>query len=106
MPAKAVAFTGSVKSITPFTLQYEMIRGRDRMKPVYYYFPAGHKGFVYLLHGSGGSAANVFNSFEFKQLYKDLVNDNFGVIITEAEEATTGIDANGDGKLRWGLQSF
>ncbi|GAB2835597.1 alpha/beta hydrolase family protein [Ferruginibacter profundus] len=106
MPARAVAFTGSVKSITAFTLQYEMIRGRDRMKPVYYYFPAGHKGFVYLLHGSGGNAANVANSFEFKQLYKDLVNNNFGIIITEAEEATTGIDANGDGKLRWGYSPF
>ena len=68
---------------------------------MYYYFPAGHKGFVYLLHGTGGNAANVATSFEFKQLYKDLVTDNFGIIITEAEEATTGIDINGDGKLRW-----
>ncbi len=106
MPAKDVAFTGSIKAVTPVTLQYEMIRGRDRMKPVYYYFPAGHKGFVYLLHGSGGSALNVATSFEFKQLYKDLVNDNFGIIITEAEEATTGIDANGDGKLRWGYSPY
>ena len=106
MPAKDVAFTGSVKSITPVTLQYEMIRGRDRMKPVYYYFPAGHKGFVYLLHGSGGSAVNVATSYEFKQLYKDLVNDNFGIIITEAEEATTGVDANGDGSLRWSYSPF
>jgi len=106
MPAKDVVFTGAVKAITPVTLQYEMIRGRDRLKPVYYYFPAGHKGFVYLLHGSGGSATNVATSFEFKQLYKDLVNDNFGIIITEAEEATTGIDANGDGKLRWGYSPY
>lgn len=106
MPSKDVAFTGSVKTISPVTLQYEMIRGRDRLKPVYYYFPAGHKGFVYLLHGSGGSAANVATSFEFKQLYKDLVNDNFGIIITEAEEATTGIDANADGKLRWGYSPY
>jgi hypothetical protein len=106
MPAKDITFTGSVKTITPVSLQYEMIRGRDRLKPVYYYFPAAHKGFVYLLHGSGGSAANVATSFEFKQLYKDLVNDNFGIIITEAEEATTGIDANGDGKLRWGYSPY
>lgn len=106
MPAKNISFTGSIKAITPVTLQYEMIRGRDRMKPVYYYFPAGHKGFVYLLHGSGGSALNVASSFEFKQLYKDLVNDNFGIIITEAEEATTGIDANGDGKLRWSYSPY
>ncbi|MGC4101756.1 hypothetical protein [Ferruginibacter sp.] len=106
MPAKDVSFTGSVKAITAVTLQYEQIKGRDRLKRVYYYFPSGHKGFVYLLHGTGGSAANVASSFEFKQLYKELVNDNFGIIITEAEEATTGIDANGDGKLRWGYSPF
>ena len=101
MPAKDVSFTGSVKTIAQVALQYEQIKGRDRLKPVYYYFPSGHKGFVYLLHGTGGNAANVATNFEFKQLYKELVNDNFGVIITEAEEATTGIDANGDGKIRW-----
>ena len=103
MPARDIAFTGSVKTITPFTLQFEQIRGRDRLKPVYYFFPAGHKGFVYLLHGTGGTAQNLVNNFEFKQLYKDLVNDGFGIIVTEAEEATTGIDANGDGQLRWAI---
>lgn len=101
MPARNVSFNGSIKSITPFTLQYEQILGRDRLKPVYSYFPPGHKGFVYLLHGTGGTAQNLVNNFEFKQLMKDLVNDGFGIIVTEAEEATTGIDANGDGKLRW-----
>jgi len=100
-PAKNTSFTGSIKSIPPFTLQFEQIRGRDRLKPVYYYFPAAHKGFVYLLHGTGGTAQNLVNSYEFKQLYKDLINDNFGVIITESEESTTGTDANGDGKIRW-----
>lgn len=101
MPNRNVSFTGSLKTITPVTLNFEMIRGRDRMKPVYSYFPAGHKGFVYLLHGTGGSALNTASNFEMKQLVKDLVTDNFGVIITEAEEATTGVDANADGKLRW-----
>ncbi len=101
MPQKNVTFTGSVKNIAAFTLQFENIRGRDRMKPVYYYFPAGHKGFVYLLHGTSGNAASVVNGFEFQQLIRELVNDNFGVIVTEAEESTTGIDANGDGKIRW-----
>jgi hypothetical protein len=48
----------------------------------------------------------VVTSYEFKQLYKALVNDNFGVIITEAEEATTGIDSNGDGKLRWATTPY
>ena len=48
MPAKNVSFSGSLKTITPVALTYEQIRGRDRLKPVYYFFPAGHKGFVYL----------------------------------------------------------
>jgi len=106
MPAKNITFTGAIKNITPVTLAFEQIMGRDRLKPVYYYFPAGHKGFVFLLHGTGGFAANTVNSFEFKQLIKDLVNDNFGVVITEAEESTTGIDANGDGKIRWATTPF
>lgn len=103
MPATNVALTSTVKSITPFTLQLQQIRGRDRLKPVYYYFPAGHKGFVYLLHGTGGRAVNVVNSYEFQQLAKVLVSDGLGVVVTESEETTTGVDANGDGKLRWSL---
>ncbi|MEO7922782.1 MAG: hypothetical protein ABIR30_03830 [Chitinophagaceae bacterium] len=101
MPAKNLNFSGSIKNINPVTLNFEQIRGRDRMKPVYYYFPAGHKGFVLLLHGTGGSAQHFVNSYEYQQLIKDLVSDNFAVIVTEAEESTTGIDANGDGKIRW-----
>jgi hypothetical protein len=101
MPAKNFSFTGSLKNITPVTLSFEQIRGRDRLKPVYYFFPAGHKGFVLLLHGSGGTAQHFVNSYEYQQLIKDLVTDQFGVIVTEAEESTTGIDANGDGKIRW-----
>jgi len=101
MPNSNVSVTGSIKNISPFTLQYEQIRGRDRLKPVYSYFPAGHKGIVYLLHGTGGTALNLVNNFEFIQLIKDLVTDGFAVIVTEAEEATTGVDANADGKLRW-----
>lgn len=101
MPARNVSFSGSIKNITPVNLTFEQIRGRDRLKPVYYYFPAGHKGFVMLLHGTGGTAQHFVNSYEYQQLIKDLVSDNFGVIVTEAEESTTGIDANGDGKIRW-----
>ncbi len=101
MPAKNMTVTGSIKNITPFTLSFEQIMGRDRLKPVYSYFPAGHKGFVMLLHGSGGTAQHFVNSYEYQQLIKDLVNDNFGVIITESEESTTGVDANADGKIRW-----
>ena len=101
MPAKNVTFTGTIKTITPVTLTLEQIMGRDRMKPVYYFFPAAHKGFVYLLHGTGGTAQNTVTSYEWKQLIKDFVTNNYGVIITESEESTTGVDANGDGKIRW-----
>ena len=103
MPAKNLSFSGSLKNITPVTLAFEQIRGRDRLKPVYYFFPTGHKGFVLLLHGSGGTAQHFVTSYEYQQLIKDLVNDNFGVIVTEAEESTTGVDANADGKIRWAV---
>lgn len=101
MPAKDISFTGSLQNIQPFTLQYEQIMGKERLKPVYYYFPAGHKGIVYLLHGTNGSAANLVAGYEWQLLIKDLVNDKFAVIVTESEESTTGVDANGDGKNRW-----
>lgn len=106
MPAKNVTVTGSLINITPFTLHYEQIMGKERLKPVYYYFPSGYKGIVYLLHGTGGSAADLIASYEWMQLIKDLVYNHFAVIITESEESTTGIDANGDGKIRWDLLSL
>lgn len=101
MPARNVSFSGSVKNSVAFTLNFEQIKGRDRLKPVYYYFPAGHKGFVFLLHGTGGSAQQFTSSYESQLLIRDLVNDNFGVVVTESEESTTGVDANGDGNIRW-----
>lgn len=103
MPDKNVSFSGSIKTINSFNLKYETIKGRDRQKPVYYFLSPGNKGLVYLLHGTSGTAAYLVAGFEFQQLIKSLVNDNFGVIVTEAEEATTGVDANADGKLRWAL---
>ena len=101
MPSKNISVLANTKAVTPLTLKYETIMGRDRMKPVYSYFPPGHKGIVYLLHGTGGSASTFVNDFEGNYVIKELVSNGFAVIITEAEEATTGIDANGDGKLRW-----
>lgn len=106
MPAKNITVTGSIENIPHFSLQYEQIKGRDRLKPVYYYFPQGHTGIVYLLHGTGGNAANIANDYEWQQLIKDLVNNHFAVIITEAEESTTRIDDNGDGKIRWDLLPY
>ncbi len=101
MPNTNINVTGTIKNIPAYTLQLEQIRGRDRLKPVYYFFPTNHKGIVYLLHGSGGNAQNLVNNYEANLLARELVNDGFAIIITEAEEATTGVDVDADGKLRW-----
>jgi hypothetical protein len=39
MPSKITTVTANTKTVAPFTLKYETIRGRDRLKPVYSYFP-------------------------------------------------------------------
>ncbi len=97
MPAKNVSFTGTVNSMQPFTLTHEQIQGRDHLKSVYYYFPADHTGIVYLLHGTGGSAANLVASYEWQLMINDLVNNKYAVIITESEETTI----NGSDTARW-----
>lgn len=73
---------------------------RDRMKPVFCYFPPGTNGVVYLLHGAGGSAADLLADYEWQQLITSLLDSHFGVIVTGAEEATTGVDVHGDGTIR------
>ncbi|MBS1760522.1 MAG: hypothetical protein JST23_10405 [Bacteroidetes bacterium] len=101
MPAKDEVFTSNIINCTPFTLNYEQIKGETRLKPVYYYFPANHKGIVYLLHGTSGSAFYLVSGYEWQLMINDLVNNNYAVIITESEESTTNTDLNGDGKIRW-----
>lgn len=101
MPEKSMSITANTTVIPVFALHFEQIKGQDSMKPVYYYFPAQQKGIVYLLHGTGGSAATLTASYEWQVLMRDLVHHNFAVIITEAEESTVGADLNQDGKIRW-----
>lgn len=103
MPAQDVTVTATQKALTPFTLKYEKIKGANIPKNVYYYFPAGHKGIVYLLHGTGGSAANLVSNFEWTEMINDLVAAGYAIIVTEAEEVSLNTDLNGDGKIRWEL---
>src|SRR5581483_7921549 len=58
-------------------------------------------GVVFLLHGSGGNATNLVTNFEWLTMIRDLVANNYAVIVTEAEEATLNTDINGDGSIRW-----
>jgi len=101
MPAQNVTITANQKALTAFTIKYEKIKGVNILKNVYYYFPAGHKGVVYLCHGSGGSAANLVATFDWLQTIKNLVSANYAIVVTEAEEVSLNTDLDGDGKLRW-----
>lgn len=101
MPAQDVHVTANLKAITPYNLKYEKIKGVNNLKNVYYYFPASHKGAVFLLHGSNGSALNLVTNYEWIQTMKDLVAAGYGVIVTESEESSLNSDLNGNGALQW-----
>jgi poly(3-hydroxybutyrate) depolymerase len=101
MPAQNVTITGSTKLFPAYNLVYQQIKGKNNLKNVYYYFPPGHKGIVYLLHGTSGSASNLVNNFEWIQMMNALVSENYAIIVTEAEEVTLNTDINGDGSIRW-----
>ena len=101
MPAQNVTVTAAQKALSPYTLTYEKIKGAHILKNVYYYFPSGHKGVVWLLHGTGGSASNMATDFEWTQMTNDLVSAGYAIIITEAEEVSLNADTDGDGKIHW-----
>ncbi len=101
MPPSNINVTANFKSFSPFTISFDSIQGQVIKKPVYSYFPPKYYGVIYFFHGTGGHASNWINSLEYRQMINQAVADSFAFIVTEADEATTGIDANGDGKLRW-----
>ena len=101
MPAQNVIVTGNQKALTPYTLKYEQIKGVNIKKNVYYYFPASPKGVVFLLHGTGGSAANLVTTFDWILMMNDLASAGYAFVVTEAEEVSLNTDLNGDGVLRW-----
>lgn len=101
MPAANVSVSAGFKAGGPYTLQFDTIPGQLITKPVYYYFPTAYTGVIYFFHGTGGSAANLVNSVESRQMINQAIAEGFAIIVTEADESTTGIDANADGKLRW-----
>jgi len=100
MPANNLQFTANFKTVNS-TLTYELIRGKNNLKDVYFVFPTNHKGIVYLFHGSNGSTSSWTGNQENKNLIKDLIADGYAVVITESEEETLNTDINGDGSLRW-----
>jgi len=101
MPQSDLTLTATCNYLAPFTLKYEKIRAVNNLKNVYYYFPANQKGIVYLCHGTGGSAQNLVNNFEWQEMIDDLVYAGYAIVVTEAEEVTLNQDLNGDGKIHW-----
>ncbi|MCC7467207.1 MAG: T9SS type A sorting domain-containing protein, partial [Saprospiraceae bacterium] len=86
----------------PFT--EEQIMGRDRMKRVFSYVPANAapQGVCWLWHGTNGSASSWAGSeYEQFQFARYLVLKGWGVIITESDESTVGMDLNGDAAIRY-----
>ncbi len=79
----------------------EQIQGADTTKPVLYYFPQNPVGLVFLFHGTAGNMNIWIEGADNREMTKELMYQNFAVIITEAEEVTRHIDIDNDGKLRW-----
>ncbi len=101
MPSADVSVTANFRSVPTYNIVLDTIQGQVIPKPVYYYFPTSYYGVIYFFHGTGGSAKGWINNVENRQMVNQAIGDSFAVIITEADEATTGVDANSDGKLRW-----
>jgi len=101
MPGANITLNANFKTVAPYTIILDTIQGKVIAKPVYYYFPTNYYGVIYFFHGTGGKAIGWINNIENQQMVTQAIGENFAVIITEADEATTGVDANSDGKLRW-----
>ena len=69
-------------------------------KPYYRVLPTDPKGIVFMFHGTGGSAHSFFKKYETFSTVKDLVYNNYGVIVLSSNETDIG-DQNGDEKIRW-----
>lgn len=101
MPAQNISLTANFTSVQPYSLTLDTIQGKNIPKPVYYYFPANCYGVIYFFHGTGGNAKNWLQDIEKRQMVNQAIGEGFGIIITEADEATLQTDLNGDGKIRW-----
>ncbi len=105
MPARNITVRAN-KQLLPAGANFtqETIRGRDTLKRVYHYFPAGQpKGVVWLFHGTNGSAASWVNvEFEQRQFANYLMAAQYAVVVTESEEVTYGKDLfSNDGLFRY-----
>ncbi len=99
MPGRGVNLTANLTT-APVTLQSTTFTGvTTRAKPVYYYFPSNPRGIILFLHGTGGDATFI-SKVETSPLVMAAVQQGFGVVSADAEEAVAG-DLNNDGAIHW-----
>ncbi len=99
MPDQDVTVSAEFGSVGGYTTEY--IQGVELLKKVYYAFPASPVGLVFLFHGTNGNADGWVSKPESFQMFRDLLAQQYAVVVTEAEEVTLGYDLNGDSVLRW-----
>ena len=99
MPAQDVFLDAQFNSVGTYDTEY--IQCVQSEKKVHHYFPADPDGLVFLFHGSSGMMDNWVQIPGMFQMFRDLMADNFAVVVTEAEEVTIDMDIDMDGKKRW-----
>ena len=109
MPAQDVHITANLNAPLPDDfLQFELIRGKDNLKKVYYHLDFQNKGIVFLFHGGNGQASNLVGYENYDKFYivKQLIQNNYGVIISECEERTIHFDTDGSGNFTWSPRPY
>jgi Secretion system C-terminal sorting domain len=105
MPAKDITITATFKSLPAGAkLKFERLKGRDTLKPVYYYFPSKGqpvKALVWIFHGTGGSYTSFAGQVEGQSIIKTLMAHDYAVAISECDERTYNKDIIPDGNIRW-----
>jgi predicted esterase len=102
MPGRDVSLSAQLE---PRSLALQTIEGTwstATKKTAYVHVPAGAKGVVFFLHGTGGSSKFVTKA-EAQSVALVAVKRGYGVISPEAEEVAAG-DLDGNGKIRWSPQ--
>ncbi len=104
MPSENVQVEAQYTALQP-SMDFEIfsIKGAERNKRVYAYFPDKDKmkGVVWLFHGTNGNAISWVNEIENRQLCNRLMASDYGIIAFTCEESEFEIDFNNDGVYRW-----
>jgi hypothetical protein len=109
MPNTDVTISANINPSLPSNfLTFEQIRGRDTLKNVYYNLDYNNKGIVFLFHGGGGQASNMVGNENYDKYYivKQLIQNNYGVIISECEERSINFDTDSSGNFTWQPQPY